>query len=60
MKKQLIVYGILIASYLVYNFIFKVADEKINTAIDILFASLIFGYIAFLAFTVLKKMNNKK
>jgi hypothetical protein len=60
MKKQLTVYGILILIYLIYNFFFKVADEKINTAINILFASLIFGYIAYLAFTLLKKLNNKK
>lgn len=59
MKKQLIVYGILILIYLTYNFFFKVADEKINTAINIIFGSLIFGYIAFLAFTVLKKLKNK-
>jgi hypothetical protein len=60
MKKQLTVYGILILIYLIYNFFFKVDDEKINTAINILFASLIFGYIAYLAFTLLKKLNNKK
>lgn len=60
MKKQLIVYGILILIYLVYNFFLKIADEKINTGINIVFASLIFGYISYLAFTLLKKLKNKK
>ncbi|WP_417429560.1 hypothetical protein [Halpernia sp.] len=60
MKKQLIIYGILIIIFLVYNFFFKVADEKTNTAINILIASIIFGYIAYLAFTILKKMNQNK
>ncbi|SFH79215.1 hypothetical protein [Halpernia frigidisoli] len=59
MKKQLTVYGILILIYLTYNFFFKIQDDKINAAIDIIFASLIFGYISYLAFTVLKRMNKK-
>ncbi|SEF46280.1 hypothetical protein SAMN05421847_0060 [Halpernia humi] len=57
MKKQLIIYGILIVIYVLYNFFFKIADEKINTAINILFGSLIFGYIAYIASTLLKKMK---
>lgn len=60
MKKQLIIYIALILIYVIYNFFFKINDEKINTAINITIASIIFGYIAYLAFTVLRKMNNKK
>lgn len=59
MKKQLYIYATLIIIYLIYNFFFKIEDEKINAGVDIIFASIIFGYIAFLAWGLLKKMNKK-
>ncbi|WP_407403169.1 hypothetical protein [Chryseobacterium sp.] len=57
MKPHLVVFAILIVGYIGYNLFFKVADDKINTIINIVYASLIFGYISFMAFSVLKKMK---
>lgn len=59
MKKHLTIYGILIAVFVVYNFFFKVEDERMNTVINIAFASVLFLYIAFMASVLLKKMKIK-
>ena len=53
MKPHLIVFGILIAGYIGYNLFFKVADDIIN----IVYASIIFAYISYMAFSVLRKMK---
>ncbi|MDR2204715.1 MAG: hypothetical protein LBE36_00925 [Flavobacteriaceae bacterium] len=57
MKKQLVIYIILILVYIVYNSFFKVEDERINAAINILIAGVLFGYIAYTAFVMLRKMK---
>lgn len=57
MKPHLIVFGILIAGYIGYNLFFKVADDKTNTIINIVYASIIFAYISYMAFSVLRKMK---
>lgn len=57
MKPQLIVFAVLIAAYIIYNFFFQVADDKTNTAINIGFGSILFGYISFMAYSLLKKMK---
>lgn len=59
MKTQLSIYGILIIAYIVYNLFFKVEDERINTVINILLASVIFLVIAVMAFYMLKKIKKK-
>lgn len=60
MKKHLLIYGILILLFVAYNLFFQAADERIDTAINILGASIIFGYIAWMAFVVLKRMRANK
>jgi hypothetical protein len=57
MKTQLIIFAILIAGFVIYNFFFKVADDKTNTLINILYASLLFGYISFMAYSLIRKMK---
>jgi len=57
MKPQLIIFAILIVGFISYNFFFQSPDDKTNTVINILFASILFGYILFMAYTLLKKMK---
>lgn len=59
MKTQLYYYVGIILMYILYNQFFQVQDEKLNTIINILFASFLFGYIAYMALKVLKNMNKK-
>jgi len=57
MKIHLIFFAILIAGFISYNVFFKAEDDRLNTVINILYASVLFGYIAFMAFALLKKMR---
>ncbi|MCT6764042.1 hypothetical protein RIT98_00640 [Riemerella anatipestifer] len=59
MKKQLYLYAILIIVFILYNTIFKVEDGRINTIINIVFTSVLFLYIAYIAWVILKKMKNR-
>ena len=47
MKTQLYYYIGIIIMYVMYNQFFQVKDEKTNAIINILFASFLFGYIAY-------------
>lgn len=58
MKKHLYVYGIMILAFIVYNQFFQIQDDRINTVINILFASFLFLYIGYVAFIALKKMKD--
>ncbi|MBW7676135.1 hypothetical protein [Chryseobacterium chendengshani] len=57
MKIHLIFFAFLIAGFISYNVFFKAVDDRTNTIINILYASVLFGYIAFMAFALLKKMK---
>lgn len=57
MKKELYNYAGIILLYILYNQFFQVKDEKTNAIINILFASFLFGYIAFMAFKVIRNMK---
>lgn len=57
MKKQLYIYAVLIAIFILYNQFFQVEDEKTNTIINILFASFLFLYVGYLAFLALRKIK---
>jgi len=58
MKKQLYFYVLMILAFVAYNQFFQVQDEKLNSIINILFASFLFLYIAYVAYVVLKKLKN--
>jgi hypothetical protein len=57
MKPQLIIFAILIAGFISYNLFFQSPDDRTNTVINIAFASILFGYISFIAYTLLKKIK---
>lgn len=60
MKKHLYIYAVLVILFIVYNLFFQIRDERTNTAVNILLGSIIFGYIAYMAVVLLKKMKPKK
>jgi len=60
LKKQLIIYGILIVIFVLYNFLNPIKDERTDTLINILFASVLFLYIAYIAYLVLRKIGKKQ
>ncbi|MGE6395813.1 hypothetical protein [Chryseobacterium scophthalmum] len=57
MKPHLIIFTVLIAGFAVYNIFFALADDRLNTLINIVYSSVLFAYISFMAFTVLKKLR---
>lgn len=57
MKKQIYYYAGCILLFIVYNEFFQAKDEKTHALINILFASFLFGYIAYMAFLLLRKMK---
>lgn len=59
MKKQLIIYGILVIIFIAFNFIKPIKDERADTVVNILFASALFLYIAYIAYLVLQKIGKK-
>ncbi|AQY21583.1 hypothetical protein RIU62_00800 [Riemerella anatipestifer] len=59
MKKQLYLYAILIIVFILYNTVLKVKDGRIDTIINIVFTSVLFLYIAYIAWVILKKMKNR-
>ncbi|MFY7845228.1 hypothetical protein [Chryseobacterium gambrini] len=57
MKPQLIIFGILIAGFIAYNLFFQLVDDRTNTAVNIIYASLLFAYISFMAYSLIRKMK---
>lgn len=57
MKKQLYIYAALIVLFLVYNFLLRASDERTDAAVNILLTSIIFGYIAYMATVLLKRLK---
>ncbi len=60
MRKQLYLYIAMILVFIAYNQFFQVEDERLNTLINILFASFLFLYIGYVAFLILKRLKNAK
>lgn len=60
MRKQLYFYITIILLFIAYNQFFRVADERLNTLINILFASFLFLYIGYIAFLILKRLKNAR
>jgi hypothetical protein len=57
MKPQLIVFGILIAGFIIFNLFFQLKDERTNTAVNIIYSSILFAYISFMAYSLIRKMK---
>ncbi|WP_199897991.1 hypothetical protein [Flavobacterium sp. B17] len=57
MKIHLIVFGILIAGFIIFNIFLQSGNDRTDTAINIIYASILFAYISFMAFSLLKKMR---
>lgn len=60
MRKQLYLYIAMILVFIAYNQFFRLEDERLNTLINILFASFLFLYIGYVAFLILKRLKNTK
>ncbi|MFC0344577.1 hypothetical protein [Epilithonimonas hispanica] len=60
MKKQLYIYAVLIILFVAYNFYKPIKDERTDAVINILFTSVLFLYIAYIAYLVLKKIGKKE
>ena len=56
-KTNIIIFGILIAGFVAYNLFLRAADERTHTVINIVYASVLFGFIAFMAFRMLKQLK---
>lgn len=57
MKSHLVIFAVLIAGFIIYNFFFKLEDDRSDTVVNIVYASVLFGYISFMAYTLLRKMK---
>lgn len=57
MKPHLVIFAIIITGFIGYNLFFQSEDDRTNTVINIMYASVLFGYISFMAYTILKKMK---
>ncbi|MEC5156882.1 hypothetical protein RCH13_000777 [Chryseobacterium sp. MP_3.2] len=60
MKYQLYIYVLLILAFVAYNQFYQVKDARLNSIINILFASFLFLYIGYIAWAVLKKLRSTK
>ena len=58
MKKQLYFYMAMIIAFIAYNQFFQDQDERMNSIINILFASFLFLYIGYLAYLILKRLKD--
>jgi hypothetical protein len=57
MNSRLIIFGILIAGFIIFNLFLQSDDDRINTAINIIYASILFAYISFMAYSLIRKMK---
>ncbi|WP_312171502.1 hypothetical protein [Chryseobacterium sp.] len=57
MKIRLIIFGVLIVGFVVFNLFLQTGNERTDTAVNIIYASILFGYISFMAFSLIKKMK---
>ncbi len=59
MKKQLYIYAVLVIAFIVYNQFFQIEDERMNAIVNILFASVLFLYIGYMAYVLLKRLKER-
>ncbi|MBF5027014.1 hypothetical protein [Planobacterium oryzisoli] len=60
MKTPLILYGLLILGFIAYQLFFRHPEPRIHEAISILYTSVLFLYIGFLAYRVLKGLKKRQ
>ncbi|MEC5393833.1 hypothetical protein [Bergeyella sp. RCAD1439] len=60
MKKQLFLYAVLVLGFILYNAFFRSEDQRMDTLINILYTSLLFLYMGYMAFIVLRRMKQRK
>jgi hypothetical protein len=57
MNSRLIIFGILIVGFIIFNLFLQSDDDRTNTAINIIYASILFAYISFMAYSLIRKMK---
>ena len=57
MKKHLLIYALLIMMFIIFNLFFHLRNERLNTAVNLLLGSIIFGYISWIAISILRRMK---
>lgn len=57
MNSRLIIFGILIAGFIIFNVFLQSDDDRTNTAINIIYASILFAYISFMAYSLIREMK---
>lgn len=60
MKKHLYIYTLLILIFVGYNLLSPIKDERADTAVNILLTSILFGYIGYMAYVLLKKLKKNR
>lgn len=57
MKKYLFIYVVLIVVFIIFNLFFDLGNERLNTVVNLLLGSIIFGYISWIAIVILRRMK---
>lgn len=60
MRKHIYLYGFLILLFIAFNLFFPLQDPVMNDAANILFGSLLFLYMAWMAYLILKKIKRTR
>lgn len=60
MKKQLFLYAVLVLGFILYNAFFRSEDQRMDPLINILYTSLLFLYMGYMAFIDLRRMKQRK
>lgn len=60
MRKYIYLYGILILLFIAFNLFFPLKDPVMNDAANILFGSVLFLYMAWMAYLILKRMQKSR
>lgn len=60
MRKHIYIYGFLILLFIGFNLFFELKDPVMNDAANILFGSILFLYMAYMAWLILKRMKNTR
>lgn len=56
-KRNVIIFAVLVVGFVGYNLFFASEHEQTNTLINIIYSSILFLYISWMAYTLLKTMK---